>query len=127
MGLTYFDKWTLGHLFGGILSCSLIQYSNIPVAINFAIANGIHYLSEKNEKSVAPNGRVLESYENHIGDIILFFIGWMIAYYYRMDHYITSKTAPILWVVLLFFTALEFLREMYPYEKLINGAYTDDE
>jgi len=44
-----------------------------------------------------------------------------------MDHYITSKTAPILWVVLLFLTALEFLREMYPYEKLINGAYTDEE
>ena len=126
MGLTYFDKYTLGHLFGGILSCSLIQYSNIPVAINFTIANGIHYLIEKNEKSVAPNGRVLESYENHIGDITAFLLGWMIAYALRMDRYITSKNALVLWVVLLFFTALEFLREMYPYEKLWNGAYTDE-
>jgi hypothetical protein len=127
MGIKYVDKYTLGHLFGGILSCSLLQYSNIPVAINFTIANGIHYMIEQTEKSVAPNGRVLESYENHIGDITAFLLGWMIAYALRMDRYITSKNALVLWVVLLFFTALEFLREMYPYEKLINGAYTDDE
>jgi len=126
MGIKYVDKYTLGHLFGGILSCSLLQYSNIPVAINFIIANGIHYMIERTEKSVAPNGRVLESYENHIGDIIAFLLGWMIAYALRMDRYITSKNALGLWVVLLFFTALEFLREMYPYEKLINGAYTDE-
>ena len=124
MGLNYFDKWTLGHLFGGILSCSLIQYSNIPVAINFTIANGIHYLIEKIEKSVAPDGSVLETFENHIGDIISFFIGWMIAYYYRMDRYITSKIAPILWFALLLSTALEILREIFPYESLVGGAYT---
>jgi hypothetical protein len=39
MGLNYFDKWTLGHLFGGILSCSLIQYSNIPVIIFYVVRN----------------------------------------------------------------------------------------
>jgi hypothetical protein len=81
---------------------------------------------ERTEKSVAPNGRVLESYENHIGDITAFLLGWMIAYALRMNRYITSKNALVLWVVLLFFTALEFLREMYPYEKLWNGAYTDE-
>jgi len=50
----------------------------------------------------------------------------MIAYVLRLDRYVTSKIAPILWVVLLFFTALEFLRGIYPYERLVDGAYTID-
>jgi len=59
MGLSYFDRHTIGHLCGGVLSCSLIQYINIPLGYNFIIANGIHYMIERIEKSVAPNGRVL--------------------------------------------------------------------
>ena len=43
MGLNYFDKWTLGHLFGGILSCSLIQYSNIPVIIFYVVSGRCLY------------------------------------------------------------------------------------
>lgn len=126
MGIEYVDKDMIGHFCGGVLSSVLLQYSHVPVAYNFILANGIHYLIERNEKSVAPNGRVLETYENHIGDIIAFFVGWMIAYVLRLDRYVTSKIAPILWVVLLFFTALEFLREIYPYERLVDGAYTKD-
>ena len=126
MGIEYVDKDMIGHFCGGVLSYVLLQYSHVPVAYNFILANGIHYLIERNEKSVAPNGRVLETYENHIGDIIAFFVGWMIAYVLRLDRYVTSKIAPILWVVLLFFTALEFLREIYPYERLVDGAYTID-
>lgn len=126
MGIEYVDKDMIGHFCGGVLSSVLLQYSHVPVAYNFILANGIHYLIERNEKSVAPNGRVLETYENHIGDIIAFFVGWMIAYVLRLDRYVTSKIAPILWVVLLFFTALEFLREIYPYERLVDGAYTID-
>ena len=126
MGLSYFDRLTIGHLCGGVLSCSLIQYINIPLGYNFIIANGIHYMIERIEKSVAPNGRVLETKENHIGDITAFFVGWMLAYYFRFDRYVTSKNAPVLWFVLLFFTASEFLREIYPYEPLIRGSYTLD-
>ena len=126
MGIEYVDKDMIGHFCGGVLSSVLLQYSHVPVAYNFILANGIHYLIERNENSVAPNGRVLETYENHIGDIIAFFVGWMIAYVLRLDRYVTSKIAPILWVVLLFFTALEFLREIYPYERLVDGAYTKD-
>ena len=126
MGIKYADGDTVGHFCAGILSCSLIQYSNIPLGINFGIANGIHYLMETNELSVAPNGRVLEAMENHIGDIIAFFVGWMIAYILRMDRYITSKNVSGSWIVLLFFTALEILREIYPYEPLMRGAYTLD-
>ena len=104
----------------------MIQYSNVPLGYNFIIANGIHYMIEKTERSVAPNGRVLETTENHIGDITAFLLGWVIAYALQMERYVTSKMAPVLWIVLLFFTALEFLREIYPYERIIGGAYTKD-
>jgi hypothetical protein len=124
MGVLFVDAYTLGHGIGGILSCSLMQYSNIPVLVNFTIANGLHYMMEKTEKSVAPNGRVLETMENHIGDILVFFIGWMIAYILRVDRYITSKSVYFLWFVFIFFTMLEILREIYPYEPKLIGAYT---
>jgi hypothetical protein len=126
MGVLLFDAYTLGHGIGGVLSCSLMQYSNIPVLVNFTIANGVHYIIERTEKSVAPNGRVLETMENHIGDILAFFIGWMIAYYCRIDRYVTSKSVYFLWFIFIFFTMLETLREIYPYESKLIGAYTVD-
>ena len=126
MGISYVDIFTLGHLFGGILSCSLITYSNIPVLVNFVIANGFHYIIEKMEKNVAPNGRVLETYENHIGDIVAFFVGWMIAYVLRFDRYVTSGNVSFLWIVLLGFIMKEILREIYPYASILKGAYTMD-
>lgn len=126
MGIKYVDAHTIGHFCGGVLSYTMIQYSNVPLGYNFIIANGIHYMIEKTERSVAPNGRVLETTENHIGDITAFLLGWVIAYALRMERYVTSKIAPVLWIVLLFFTALEFLREIYPYQPLFVGAYTID-
>ena len=99
MGISSFDTDSIGHVLGGMLAYSLLQYSNIPILYNFGIANGLHYMIERMEKSVAPNGRVLETYENHIGDIISFFVGWMFAYYCRMDRYITPGNSFILWIV----------------------------
>ena len=93
---------------------------------NFGIANGFHYMIEKIEKSVAPNGRVLETIENHIGDILAFLLGWMIAYVLRIDRYITSGNALFLWIVLLGFIVKEMIREIYPYASIVKGAYTMD-
>jgi len=126
MGIEYVDKDTFGHLGGGILSYSLLQNSKLPILVNFVIANGIHYLIERNEKSVAPNGRVLETIENHIGDIIAFFVGWVIAYVLRLERYVNNKIAPVLWFVLIYNYSAEILREMFPYERLFDGAYMKD-
>ena len=126
MGIEYVDKDTIGHFCGGVLSSVLLQYSHVPVAYNFILANGVHYMIERTEKSVAPNGRVLETYENHIGDIIAFFVGWVIAYVLRLDRYVTSKIAPVLWIVLIYNYSAEILREIYPYDRLMDGAYTKD-
>jgi hypothetical protein len=126
MGIEYVDKDTIGHFCGGVLSSVLLQYSHVPVAYNFILANGVHYMIERTEKSVAPNGRVLETYKNHIGDIIAFFVGWVIAYVLRLDRYVTSKIAPVLWIVLIYNYSAEILREIYPYDRLMDGAYTKD-
>jgi len=126
MGIKYVDYDTIGHFCGGVLSYTMFQYSNVPPTLNFLITNGIHYMIEKTERSVAPNGRVLETMENHIGDIIAFLLGWMIGYALRMERYITNKIAPILWIVLLYNYSAEILREIYPYERLLDGAYTKD-
>lgn len=126
MGLSYFDKSTIGHFGGGVLSYSLLQNSKLPILVNFVFSNGIHYLIECNEKNVAPNGRVLETYENHIGDIIVFLVGWILAFLFRTDRYVTTGNAPWLWVVFLICVALEIYRENYPYHRWIRGAYVDD-
>ena len=126
MGIKYVDYDTIGHFCGGVLSYTMFQYSNVPPTLNFLVANGIHYMIEKTERSVAPNGRVLETMENHIGDIIAFLLGWMIGYALRMERYITNKIAPILWIVLLYNYSAEILREIYPYERRLDGAYTKD-
>ena len=126
MGIKYVDSHTIGHFLGGMLSYTMIQYSNVPLGFNFIITNGIHYMIEKNERSVAPNGRVLETKENHIGDITAFLLGWVIAYALRMERYVTSKIAPVLWIVLIYNYSAEILREIYPYERRLDGAYTKD-
>jgi len=118
MGIEYVDYDTIGHLCWGVLSCSLLTYSKIPVLANFGIANGFHYMIEKTEKSVAPNGRVLETIENHIGDILAFLLG--------IDRYITSGNALFLWIVLVGFIVKEVIREIYPYASIVKGAYTKD-
>jgi hypothetical protein len=126
MGIKYVDYDTIGHFCGGMLSYTMIQYSNIPLGLNFILANGVHYMIERMEKSVAPNGRVLETKENHIGDIIAFLLGWSIAYMLQLDRYVTTKIAPILWIVLIYNYSAEILREIFPYERLLDGAYTKD-
>ena len=102
LGIKYVDKDTFGHFCGGVLSCLLLQYSNVPVAYNFILANGVHYMIERTEKSVAPNGRVLETIENHIGDIIAFFVGWVVTHGSR--EFVVSAT--VQFVELLFRTVL---------------------
>jgi len=124
MGIEYVDKDTIGHFCGGVLSYTMLQYSHIQVTLNFIIANGIHYMIEKTERSVAPNGQVLETIENHIGDIIAFLLGWVVGFALRMERYVNNKIAPVLWIILIYNYSAEILREIYPYERLLDGAYT---
>ena len=124
MGVKMFDSDTKGHLLGGMLACSLFEYHHIPVIYNFIITNGIHLLIEITEKNVAPDGRILETHKNRIGDIIAFFVGWVLAYYFKFECFICPNNIIILWCILLVYTLQETLREVFPYQPLLSGAYT---
>lgn len=124
MGVSMFDIHSLGHLFSGMLSFSLLRNQNIPTLYNFIISNGVHYFIEINEKDITPDGRVLETYQNHVGDNISFFTGWMIGSYYKLDNYINSENSVYLWTLLLAVMSKEFLREIYPNNPWLTGAYT---
>ena len=124
MGVKMFDGDTKGHLLGGMLACSLFQYSDIPVIYNFIVTNGIHLLIEMIEKNVAPNGCILETHKNHIGDSIAFFVGWVLAYYFKFERFICPNNIIILWCILLGYTISETLREVFPHQPLLSGAYT---
>lgn len=124
MGIKMFDMDTKGHLFGGMLACSLFQYSRIPVIYNFILTNGIHFIIEMIEKNVAPDGRILETQKNRIGDNIAFFVGWILAYYFKFERFICPNNVIILWCILVGYAAKEILREVFPYQSLLSGAYT---
>jgi len=124
MGVKMFDHDTKGHILGGMLACSLFQYSNIPVVYNFILTNGIHIIIELIEKNATPDGRILETKINHIGDSISFFVGWIIAYYFKFERFICPNNVIILWCILLGYTITEIVREVFPYQPLLSGTYT---
>lgn len=119
-----FDIHSFGHLFSGMLSYSLLRNQDISDVFNFSVSNGVHYLIEINEKNTSPDGRVLETYKNHMGDNISFLSGWVLGKYYGMNKYITSQNSIHLWTILLLVMSKEFLREMYPNNPWLTGAFT---
>jgi hypothetical protein len=50
----------------------------------------------------------------------------VIGYALRLDRYVNNKIAPVLWIVLIYNYSAEILREIYPYDRLMDGAYTKD-
>lgn len=119
------DYYSLEHFFWGFLSQALINNLNISYKINFIICNGIHLLLELNENNISPTGKVLETTENHIGDIFFFLVGWIISYKIKFQNYIPKKILPFLWIFLIIKTFAEFHRELFPYSKhsIFKGAF----
>jgi|SRR5210317_1748650 len=123
MGLTSYDLWSIGHFSMGIVSYYLLKKMNVETVENFVISNGIHLIIEFIEKS-SMNGKVLESFENHVADVILFFIGWFISMNIKSENLIPNALLPFLWSVLIFTTLKEILQELYPtYKTLINRMW----
>jgi hypothetical protein len=110
MGQYSLDAWSLGHFIMGMLSCLLLNEINLHPFFNFILSNGIHLFIELNEKSVL-NGKVVESLSNHVGDSVLFFLGWLSVFYDRDKIYITSSSIPYLWVILVFTLFKEIFQE----------------
>ena len=99
MGIGYFDYWSIGHFSGGVLSQALIQTTGTSTALNLIIANSIHLFIELFEKDVK-FGKLAESFENHMTDIIFFFLGWLLSYLTNSAQYIPRSFIPALWAIL---------------------------
>lgn len=116
MGLTPYDLWSVGHFSMGIVSYYLLKKMNVETVENFVISNGIHLMIEFIERSHV-NGKVVETFENHVADVILFLIGWLISMNIKSENLIPNAFVPFLWSVLIFTTLKEILQELYPDHK----------
>ena len=112
MGIGYFDHWSIGHFSGGVLSQALIQTTGTSTALNLIIANSIHLFIELFEKDVKL-GKLAESFENHMTDIIFFFLGWLLSYLTNSSQYIPRSFIPSLWVILGLGFFKDILVEVY--------------
>jgi hypothetical protein len=123
MGLTPYDLWSVGHFSMGIVSYYLLKKMNIETLQNFMISNGIHLMIEFIERSYV-DGKVLETYENHVADVVLFLLGWTISMSIKSENLIPNMLVPFLWSVLIFTTLKEILQELYPtYKSVINHVW----
>ena len=123
MGLTPYDLWSVGHFSMGIVSYYLLKKMNIETVENFVMSNGIHLMIEIIERSYM-NGKVLETFENHVADVVLFLIGWLISMNIKSENLIPNVFVPFLWSVLIFTTLKEILQELYPtYKNPINHIW----
>ena len=123
MGLTPYDLWSVGHFSMGIVSYYLLKKMNIETVENFMVSNGIHLMIEFIERSYV-DGKVLETFENHVADAVLFLLGWTISMSIKSENLIPNMLVPFLWSVLIFTTLKEILQELYPtYKNFINHVW----
>jgi hypothetical protein len=123
MGIYAIDFFTFGHFAGGVLSRLAIYPEK--KWLSFIIGIILHTLVELIEHEYNPiNGKIIETKINKIFDIIFYLIGWFIADFF----YDKLKLKGIYYYyglfVLIFGIIIEFLREIFPYNKFLSGAFT---
>ena len=123
MGKNIFDFWSLGHFLFGIITTSALIPSQ-PM-ISLIITNLVHLSMELIENNVnEKTGEVLETEVNHLSDILFFYIGSLIGFFYG---YPIFEKYFILRVFVLILSALtylqEILREIYPHDWYFDSAY----
>jgi hypothetical protein len=123
MGINVFDRYSLDHFMVGFISNGLLKSIKMSSSTNFIAANGLHLFIELLEKNESPTKKQLESNKNHVGDIICFLLGWLLSYHLNLN--IPGILYPILWILLIYVTMHEIIREIFPYieNRLVKGAY----
>ena len=121
MGIEYIDTFTVQHLVGGLLSQTLLNSVGVSTRANFIISNGVHTFIECIEHNVSPTGKKLESTRNHVTDIIVFLLGWIISFYFQID--IPEPFRTVACIILMLATVKEIGREIFPYSCI--GAFRD--
>ncbi len=115
MGRDYIDQWTIGHFIGGI-AFRVAVFPNTPI-LSFTLSVFIHLFTELLEVDPHPVTGQRESPENHMGDMMVFILGWFVGG--LVEPYIPSYGDGYLRYIILFFVILisitEILREIPPY------------
>ena len=125
MGVNFIDFDTIMHFFGGFLS-RLVIFPNKRI-LSYIISFGIHIFIELIEhKYNLYTGKHLESNINSIFDMLFFTIGFIIAdnYYQKGMLKLTGTSYYIGLSILIISILAEILREIFPYSKLVRGAFT---
>ena len=125
MGKPFFDISSFYHFGMGTISYVLLTKINIPLVYNFLLSNGFHLFIELIENNKKPNGEILETSINHIGDILLFLIGWILGYLIQIQKYTPDVVIPFLWVLLILTAFAEICREIYPNRQIlfVKGSF----
>lgn len=125
MGVNPIDLYSLGHLAGGVLT-RLVVFPNIKW-LSFTVGFILHALVELIEHEYNPiNGKILETKINKVFDILFFLIGWFVTDYFY-DKIKLKGIHYYFWLfVFIYFTTVEFLREIFPYNKFLDGAFVKE-
>ena len=132
MGIKLLDKYSLSHFLFGGLSFILLKSINIKNHMNFILANGFHLFMELNENNISPSGQILESIQNHISDILLFFLGWLVTYilkFYKFYEKLPVLVKSFIWILFIFEIVKEIYIEINPYSQLdiMKGAFVNND
>ena len=115
------DYWTFGHFIWGIIAVLSIYPEN--KWISFSIANLLHMIIEGIEQPRHPNGEVLESISNHIGDILAFLVGSFIGLSLTKFTEKNKKIRAILIIINIIIFTQEIGREIFPFNWPIGKAF----
>tara|TARA_R110002153_G_scaffold88286_3_gene217565 strand:+ start:1208 stop:1726 length:519 start_codon:yes stop_codon:yes gene_type:complete len=115
------------HLFFGFL----YRFAFFPYSpfISFILGQLFHLTVELTENTKAPDGKILESTKNHLGDQFFFTLGWIWAQLLItlnskiFKRYLQKKVIVYFFKIFVAFAYIfEILRESFP-ENKIFGAY----
>jgi len=131
MGTVFIDIFTFQHGLAGLLA--MLLYPNYKYYIRIlpflVLMNIFHLLIEMVEKDRCRGyTKLIESYENHIGDIFGFAIGTFLGYFLLLK----KKNDVALNIVLHFFVLLfffkEVIREVFPNNNIpfFKGVFVEN-
>jgi hypothetical protein len=124
MGKNFFDAWTIAHFICGFLSTSTLLPS-YPI-FSAIITNILHLIGELAEHYESPDGVVLETDINHLGDILFFFFGSILGVMYGTKLFINPKYKYIRYIILFILIIIyitELGRELFPYNWPFDSAF----
>jgi hypothetical protein len=124
MGKNFFDTWSIFHFICGFLSTSTLIPSQ-PY-LSAVITNILHFFMEIIEKNKNPyTNEILETNINHLGDIIFFFIGSILAILYGHKLFIKQTFARYFFLIIMILIFLqEMFREIFPRNWIFDSAYS---